>query len=104
MSGRVRMKGLVRVLVIAFLAGCGRVPTPPPPPPVHNPGDPITEIGPLEGAVIIVAWPGYIERGANDSNYDWVTKFETDTGCAVQTITASTSDEMVALMNAGGVD
>ena len=24
----------------------------------HNPGDPITEIGALEGKVIIIAWPG----------------------------------------------
>jgi putative spermidine/putrescine transport system substrate-binding protein len=29
-----------------------------------------------EGEVAIVAWPGYIERGANDPAYDWVTKFE----------------------------
>ena len=30
-----------------------------------------------EGEVAIVAWPGYIERGANDPAYDWVTAFET---------------------------
>ncbi|HET9446355.1 MAG TPA: extracellular solute-binding protein, partial [Steroidobacteraceae bacterium] len=58
----------------------------------------------LEGQVDIVAWPGYLERGATDKNYDWVTKFETDTGCKVNVKTAGTSDEMVSLMNQGGYD
>ena len=39
-----------------------------------------TEIGPGEGQVDIVAWPGYIERGETDKNYDWVTDFEKETG------------------------
>jgi putative spermidine/putrescine transport system substrate-binding protein len=54
--------------------------------------------------VDIVAWPGYIERGATDKAYDWVTKFETDTGCKVNVKTAGTSDEMVSLMTQGGYD
>jgi len=62
------------------------------------------EIGAGEGQVDIVAWPGYIERGATDPNYDWVTDFETKTGCKVNIKTANTSDEMVALMNEGGFD
>ncbi len=57
-----------------------------------------------EGEVSIVAWAGYIERGETDPNYDWVTKFEADTGCKVTVKTANTSDEMVALMNEGGFD
>jgi putative spermidine/putrescine transport system substrate-binding protein len=57
-----------------------------------------TEIGDGEGKVVIVAWPGYIERGETDAAYDWVTQFESDTGCAVEVKTAGTSDEMVALM------
>jgi len=63
-----------------------------------------TEIGDGEGAVSIVAWPGYIERGESDPTYDWVTKFEEETGCKVEVKTAATSDEMVALMNQGGFD
>jgi putative spermidine/putrescine transport system substrate-binding protein len=58
----------------------------------------------LEGQLDIVAWPGYIERGGSDKNYDWVTKFETDTGCKVNVKTAGTSDEMVTLMTQGGYD
>ena len=58
----------------------------------------------LEGAVSIVAWAGYVERGETDPNYDWVTQFEADTGCTVSVKTAATSDEMVALMNEGGFD
>ena len=64
----------------------------------------LTAIGPGEGQLDIVAWPGYIERGETDKAYDWVTKFETATGCKVNVKTANTSDEMVALMNEGGFD
>ena len=62
------------------------------------------EIGAAEGQVDIVAWPGYIERGETDKNYNWVTDFEQKTGCKVNVKTAGTSDEMVALMNEGGFD
>ena len=66
--------------------------------------DMLTELGAGEGAVDIVAWPGYIERGETDKNFDWVTDFEAATGCQVRIKTANTSDEMVALMNEGGFD
>jgi len=64
----------------------------------------MTAVGDGEGALNIVAWPGYIERGETDKAYDWVTKFEEATGCKVNVKTANTSDEMVALMNEGGFD
>jgi putative spermidine/putrescine transport system substrate-binding protein len=66
--------------------------------------EPLQSIGQSEGFVDIVAWPGYIERGATDPNYDWVTGFEEQSGCQVRVKTANTSDEMVALMNEGGFD
>lgn len=62
------------------------------------------KIGASEGLVDIVAWPGYIERGDTDKNFDWVVDFEKQTGCKVRVKTAGTSDEMVALMNEGGFD
>jgi spermidine/putrescine-binding protein len=64
-------------------------------------GGMMTEVGEGEGAVSIVAWAGYIEDGSTDPAYDWVTQFESDTGCEVSVKTAGTSDEMVALMQEG---
>ncbi len=64
----------------------------------------LKSIGKGEGRVDIVAWAGYIERGATDKGYDWVTGFEKKTGCKVNVKTAGTSDEMVALMNESGFD
>jgi putative spermidine/putrescine transport system substrate-binding protein len=64
----------------------------------------VTEIGAPEGQLNIVAWPGYLERGETDPNFDWITKFEAASGCKVNVKTANTSDEMVALMNEGGFD
>ncbi|RUM96297.1 extracellular solute-binding protein [Pseudaminobacter arsenicus] len=66
--------------------------------------EPLKEIGQGEGALSIVAWPGYVERGETDKAYDWVSAFEKETGCKVAVKTAATSDEMVALMNEGGFD
>ena len=65
----------------------------------------MTEIGPGEGQVNIVAWPGYIERGETDAGVrlgDQVRR--PPRGCKVNVKTANTSDEMVALMNEGGFD
>ena len=64
----------------------------------------VETLGPGEGQVNIVAWPGYIERGETMKEFDWVTKFEAASGCKVNVKTANTSDEMVALMNEGGFD
>jgi putative spermidine/putrescine transport system substrate-binding protein len=63
-----------------------------------------TSIDKGEGAVDIVAWPGYIERGDTDKTYDWVSAFEQETACKVNVKTAGTSDEMVSLMTQGGYD
>lgn len=82
-----------------FASACAPTGTPTP-----QAGGPLQSIGQGEGKVSIVAWPGYIERGATDPNFDWVTQFEKDTGCMVEVKTANTSDEMVALMNEGGFD
>lgn len=66
--------------------------------------EPPTSLDKLEGRLDIIAWPGYIERGQTDKQYDWVSQFEKETGCAVNVKTAATSDEMVSLMAKGGYD
>jgi putative spermidine/putrescine transport system substrate-binding protein len=66
--------------------------------------DMVKALGAGEGALDIVAWPGYVESGKSDKAYDWVTDFEKATSCKVNVKTAASSDEMVTLMNQGGFD
>ena len=54
-----------------------------------------TAIGDGEGALNIIIWAGYAERGAADKAYDWVTPFETSTGCKVTSIDMSDSNNGV---------
>ena len=44
-----------------------------------------TALGQNEGALNLIIWDGYAERGEVDKAYDWVTGFEKDTGCKVHT-------------------
>jgi putative spermidine/putrescine transport system substrate-binding protein len=64
----------------------------------------LKELGPGEGSVDIIAWAGYVEDGTNDAKNDWVTAFETETGCNVNVTLGNTSDEMVNLMKQGNHD
>ena len=61
-------------------------------------------VGDGEGAISILAWPGYAENGSTDPAVDWVTPFETATGCKATIKTFGTSDEAVSLMQGGGYD
>jgi putative spermidine/putrescine transport system substrate-binding protein len=63
-----------------------------------------TELGDTEGAVSILAWPGYVEDGSNDPSVDWVSGFEEATGCTVTAKTYGTSDEAFNLMKSGDYD
>ena len=67
-------------------------------------GQAVTELGDPEGAVSLLAWPGYVEDGSNDPTVDWVSDFEADTGCKVTTKVYGTSDEAVSLMKSGDYD
>ncbi len=67
-------------------------------------GDMLTELGPGEGEVNLIAWAGYVEDGSTDPNVDWVTDFEQETGCQVNVKIGNTSDEMVTLMRTGQYD
>jgi putative spermidine/putrescine transport system substrate-binding protein len=62
------------------------------------------EIGKGEGALNLVTWAGYAERGATDPAYDWVTPFEKETGCKVTNTDMTDSNNGVALMQSGEYD
>lgn len=64
----------------------------------------VATIGPGEGALNLVIWDGYAERGAVDAAYDWVTPFETATGCKVSTINMTDSNNGVSLIQGGQYD
>ena len=69
------------------------------------PNVPIADtIGEGEGTLKLVNWVGYAEDGSTDKTVDWVTPFEKDTGCNVESKVAATSDEMVTLMRTGQYD
>jgi len=63
-----------------------------------------TSVGKGEGEVNLVAWAGYVEDGSTDPKVDWVSDFEKETGCQVNTKIGNTSDEMVTLMRSGQYD
>ncbi|MEV1128832.1 ABC transporter substrate-binding protein [Agromyces sp. NPDC049794] len=67
-------------------------------------GEAAEELGEMEGKVSLLAWPGYVEDGSNDPAVDWVSSFEEETGCEVESKTYGTSDEAVNLMKSGDYD
>ncbi len=66
--------------------------------------DKLAALGAGEGEVNVIAWAGYVEDGSTDPKVDWVSDFEKESGCKVNTKVAGTSDEMVALMKTGEYD
>ena len=44
---------------------------------------PLQKLGAGEGELNVVAWAGYLERGATMEAFDWVTGYENKTGCKV---------------------
>jgi putative spermidine/putrescine transport system substrate-binding protein len=106
---RARLLPLAVALALVVAAGCGSdepsssgnaAPqgfTPPEVPMLQS-------LGAGEGKVNLVAWAGYVEDGSTDKSVDWVTPFEKETGCQVNSKVAATSDEMVQLMKSGQYD
>lgn len=66
--------------------------------------DVVDSIGDPEGALNLVIWAGYAEKGAVDKAYDWVTPFETETGCTVNTTDMTDSNNGVSLIQSGQYD
>lgn len=68
------------------------------------PAGALTELGPGEGSLEVIAWAGYVEDGSNDPTIDWVSSFVEATGCQVNVTLGNTSDEMFTLMQSGNYD
>ena len=71
------------------------------------PSQPAASLGDGEGALNLVAWPGYVVGGTGGeqvTGYDWVTPFETATGCKVNVKVGVDSANMVQLMKTGQYD
>ncbi|MGH2462521.1 MAG: extracellular solute-binding protein [Candidatus Limnocylindria bacterium] len=64
----------------------------------------LEQLGEGEGELNLVIWAGYAERGENDPTYDWVTPFEDETGCQVNTTDMTDSGNGVDLMQTGEYD
>ena len=78
------------LLAVACNSGSGGSPAPSVP----------TELGDAQGQTInVLAWPGYVEDGSTDPAVDWVTDFETETGCTVNYQIFGTSDEAYTLFS-----
>ena len=95
MKKRSKLIGLAAVAMLV-LAACGGSDS--------SGSGAMKELGDGEGAVNLIAWAGYVENGSTDPAVDWVTGFETETGCKVNVKIGNTSDEMVALMQSGEYD
>ena len=67
-------------------------------------GEALSEVGEPEGELNLINWAGYVEDGSTDPAVDWVTPFEEETGCQVNSKIGNTSDEMVTLMRTGEYD
>ena len=77
----------VMALVLSACSGGGGTPAPSLP----------TSVGDGEGALTVLAWPGYVENGSTDPAVDWVKPFEDATGCKVTVQVFGTSDEAFSL-------
>ncbi len=84
---------------VAVLTACGTTTAAP-----GGGGAETSKLGANESSVSILAWPGYVEDGTNDPTVDWVSPFEKQTGCTVNSKVYGTSDEAFNLMKSGGYD
>ncbi len=93
------MKSVVTIIAAVLpvaLVACGGSSKPPP--------GQLQHLGAGEGAVRLVALPGYVEDGSKDPSLDWVTPFQRQTGCAVSSTVALAPDDVARLMRTGRYD
>jgi putative spermidine/putrescine transport system substrate-binding protein len=104
------MLGLVAVVALIAAACAGPAATPTagptanvtpaptaPPTAAPTPAPTISAVGPGEGALTVLEWPGYVEDGSTYPEFDWVHPFQDQTGCQVTFQNFGTSDEAFSL-------
>jgi putative spermidine/putrescine transport system substrate-binding protein len=64
----------------------------------------LTSLPDPEDELNLVIWVGYAEDGSTYPEFDWVTPFEDETGCQVNTTDGRDSANMVSLMATGQYD
>ena len=109
------MLAVVALLAMACSTGGGTTPAPATPAPgtttpattapeTSAPGTPAGGIGEGEGELNLVIWAGYAEKGGTDPAFDWVTPFQDETGCTVNTTDMTDSNNGVSLIQSGNYD
>ena len=82
------------VVLLVLLASCG----------TQGPSSDLpTELGEGEGELNLVIWAGYAEKGAVEG-FDWVTPFEEETGCIVNSTPQADSAAGIQLLRSGEYD
>jgi putative spermidine/putrescine transport system substrate-binding protein len=96
----------VLALIAVACAGPAATPTPAPtaaptpaPTAAPTPQPTISSVGEGEGALSVLAWPGYVEDGVAYPGVDWATPFETETGCELTIQGFGTSDEAFGIFS-----
>lgn len=64
----------------------------------------LSELPAAEGELNLVIWVGYAEDGTNYPEFDWVTPFEDETGCQVNSTDMTDSANGVELLQSGQYD
>ena len=64
----------------------------------------LEELGDGEGELNLVIWAGYAEDGSAYPEFDWVTPFEEETGCIVNSTVMADSANGVQLLRSGEYD
>jgi putative spermidine/putrescine transport system substrate-binding protein len=88
-----RIPGLLLIVALA-LAACQQ----------SGGGEMLEELGDGEGAVNLVIWSGYAEDGSAYPEFNWVTPFEEETGCEVNSTVMADSANGVQLLRSGEYD
>jgi putative spermidine/putrescine transport system substrate-binding protein len=101
---RIRSLGASLAVVALLVGACSSSPGASTKPKPSVPG----ALGAGEGALNLVAWTSYVVGGSGGEKIegapDWVTPFETETGCKVTVKVGGGSSEMVELMKTGEYD